>query len=74
MYVPIKIDEGLYFEGKLDTEALLTVMTKKVPEPAGYDYNQLIIQCTARELVMAGTLLMISNEDMSEADGMEQSS
>lgn len=39
MDVPLKIDEGLYFEGKFDTEALLTMSTKKVLEPVGYDYN-----------------------------------
>ena len=33
MNVPLKIDEEIYFEGKFDTEALLTMMIKKVLEP-----------------------------------------
>ena len=44
MDVPLKIDEGLYFEGKFDTEALLIMLTKKVLEPVGYDYSRIIIQ------------------------------
>lgn len=53
MDVPIRIDEGLYFEGKFDTEALLTMMTKKVLEPIGYDYSQIIIQYTDRVPMMS---------------------
>ena len=53
MDVPLKIDEGLYFEGKFDTEALLTMMTKKVLEPIGYDYSQIIIQYMDRVPVMS---------------------
>lgn len=53
MDVPLKIDEGLYFEGKFDTEALLTMMTKKVLEPIGYDYSQIIIQYADRVPVMS---------------------
>lgn len=51
--VPLKIDEGLYFERKFDTEALLTVMVKKVLEPIGYDYSQIIIQYTDRVPVLS---------------------
>lgn len=53
MDAPIRIDEGLYFEGKFDTEALLTMLTKKVLEPIGYDYGQIIIQYTDRESTMS---------------------
>lgn len=53
MDVPIRIDEGLYFEGKFDTEALLTMMTKKVLEPIGYDYSQIIIQYADRVPMMS---------------------
>lgn len=56
MDVPIKIDEGLYFEVKFDTEALLTMMTKKVLEPIGYDYSQIIIQYTNRVPMMSETM------------------
>lgn len=48
MDVPIQIDEGLYFEGKFDTEALITMMRKKVLEPVGYDSNEIVIQYIAR--------------------------
>lgn len=53
MDVPLKIDEGLYFEGKFDTEALLTMMAKKVLEPIGYDYSQIIIQYTDKIPMMS---------------------
>ena len=53
MDVPLKIDEGLYFEGKFNTEVLLTMMSKKVLEPIGYDYSQIIIQYVDRVPVMS---------------------
>lgn len=56
MDAPIRIDEGLYFEGKFDTEALLTMLTKKVLEPIGYDYGQIIIQYTDRVPMMSETM------------------
>lgn len=56
MDVLLKVDEGLYFEGKFDTEALLTMMTKKVLEPVGYDYSQIIIQYTDRGPMMEETM------------------
>lgn len=49
MNVPLKIDEGLYFEGKFDTEALLTMLVKKVLEPVGYDYERILIRYAIRE-------------------------
>ena len=39
MDVPIQIDKDLYFEAKFDTEALLTMIEKKVLEPVGYDFS-----------------------------------
>lgn len=53
MDVPIKIDEELYFEGKFDIEVLLTMMTKKVLEPIGFDYSHIIIQYAERVPVMS---------------------
>lgn len=44
MNVPIKIDEGLYFEGKFDTEYLLKLMTEKVFRPVGYPYEFIEIE------------------------------
>jgi hypothetical protein len=72
MDVPIKIDEGLYFEGKFDTEALLTMMTKKVLEPIGYDYSQIIIQYTDRVSMMSESNLIMSNEDVPDIEEMGQ--
>ncbi len=72
MDVPLKIDEGLYFEGKFDTEALLTMMTKKVLEPIGYDYNQIIIQYADRVSVISETNLIVSNENVPDTEEIEQ--
>lgn len=44
MNVPIKIDEGLYFEGKFDTEYLLKMLTEKVFEKVGYPYEFIEIE------------------------------
>lgn len=44
MNVPLKICEGLYFEGKFDTESLLMVLTKRVLDEVDYDYSQIRIQ------------------------------
>lgn len=44
MNVPIKIDEGIYFEGKFDTEYLLKMMTEKVFQPIGYSYEFIEIE------------------------------
>ena len=63
MNVPLKIDEGLYFEGKFDTEALLTIMIKKVLKPIGYDYSQIIIQYANRILMMSETMEEEHRED-----------
>ncbi len=38
MDVPIQIDKDLYFEAKFDTEALLTMMEKKVLEPVAMTF------------------------------------
>ena len=72
MDVPIKIDEELYFEAKFDTEALLTMMTKKVLEPIGYDYSQIIIQYTNRVPMMSESKLIVSNETVPDIEEMEQ--
>lgn len=68
MNVPLKIDEGLYFEGKFDTEALLTMMIKKVLEPVGYDYSQIIIQYTDRGPMMSE--IMEEEPSMGMVQGM----
>lgn len=37
MSVPIKIDEDLYLEGKLDTEFLLKIVRDQILDPVGYE-------------------------------------
>lgn len=68
MNVPLKIDEEIYFEGKFDTEALLTMMIKKVLEPVGYDYSQIIIQYTDRDPLMSE--IMEEESSMGMVQGM----
>lgn len=49
MDVPLKIDEELYFEAKYDTETLLRVLTKRVLEPIGCNYQGISIKYTERQ-------------------------
>lgn len=72
MDVPVKIDEGLYFEAKFDTEALITMMTKKVLEPAGYDYSGIKIRYTAKVPAISENEFITPHEGRSESDDMEQ--
>ena len=39
MDMPIRIDDGLFFEGKFDTEYLIKMMTERVLDKVGYDYS-----------------------------------
>ena len=55
MDVPLQIDKDLYFEAKFDTEALLTMMERKILEPVGYDFSGILIQYTERKKVMSET-------------------
>ena len=48
LIAPIEIDEGLYFEGKFDTEGLLNVMKKRLFDVIGYDYSGVNIKITDR--------------------------
>lgn len=43
MDVPLQVDDGIYFEGKLDTEQLLRVLVEKVLNPVGYDCSSVAI-------------------------------
>ena len=77
MDAPLKIDEELYFETKFDTEALISMMMKKVLEYVGYDYSGIVIQYTAREPLIIGSHLITQHEDMeelSETDNIGQDS
>lgn len=44
MNVPMEIMPGLYMEGKFDTESLIYALTKRVFEPIGYGYGEILIQ------------------------------
>ncbi len=74
MDMPVKIDEGLYFETKFDTEALITMMKKKVLEPIGYDSNGIVIQYIARNLVMLERQNHMQNENVEDVSDEVQSS
>ena len=41
MSVPLMIDEGLYLEGKLDTEYLIKTVRDQILAPVGYDYDKI---------------------------------
>lgn len=69
MDVPLQIDKDLYFEAKFDTEALLTMMERKILEPVGYDFSGILIQYTERKQVMSempDTTQSENREDMPE--------
>ena len=44
--------QGKDFEAKFDTEALLTMMERKVLEPIGYDFSGILIQYTETKRVI----------------------
>lgn len=44
MSAPLKIDEGLYWESKFDTEALLRNLTDKLLCRVGYDYQGVAVK------------------------------
>ena len=44
MGAPLKIDEGLYWESKFDTEALLKNLTGKLLCRVGYDYQGIAVK------------------------------
>lgn len=41
---PLKIDEGLYWESKFDTEAMLRNLTDKLLSKVGYDYQGVVVR------------------------------
>lgn len=44
MGAPLKIDEGLYWESKFDTEAMLRNLTDKLLSKVGYDYQGVVVR------------------------------
>ena len=53
MAAPLKIDAGLYWESKFDTEALLGNLTEKLLDWVGYDYQNIVIRFRAPQQNMA---------------------
>ena len=53
MNVPVMIDEGLYLEGKLDTEYLIKTVRDQILNSVGYDYDKigLIVYNPKQEMV-----------------------
>ena len=66
MDVPIQIDKDLYFEAKFDTEALLTMMEKKVLEPVGYDFSGIVIRYTEKKPMISESLKSVQEEALEE--------
>lgn len=73
MDVPIQIDKNLYFEAKFDTEALLTMMEKKVLEPVGYDFSGIVIRYTEKKPAISESLKSVQDEGREEVPEEEQS-
>lgn len=69
MDVPLQIDKDLYFEAKFDTEALLTMMERKILEPVGYDFSGILIQYTERKPVMSETPDTTQRENREDMSG-----
>lgn len=44
MDIPLKIDEGLYFEAKFDTQSMLNVLINRILTPANYDASKIEIE------------------------------
>ena len=44
MDVPLKIKDNIYLEAKFDTESLLKVITNRIFDPIGYDYQDIRLQ------------------------------
>ena len=44
MDMPLKIDDGMYFEGKFDTEYLIKMATERIFDKVGYDYSDIMVK------------------------------
>lgn len=74
MNVPLEIDEGLYFEGKFDSEYMMKMLTKRILDRIGYDYSGITV--TLRPTDPVGITETdepeeISDEDETEGFGMQ---
>ena len=69
MDVPLQIDEGIYFEGKFDTETLLRVLTERVLHPVGYDYSGIMIKIMDPKQAPISTIEPIRDVELEEENG-----
>lgn len=62
MNVPVMIDEGLYLEGKPDTEYLIKTVRDQILNPAGYDYDKigLVVYDPKQEMVQKSQSMQIT--------------
>ena len=60
--MPVMIDEGLYLEGKLDTEYLIKTVRDQILNPAGYDYDKigLVVYDPKQEMVQKSQSMQIT--------------
>ncbi len=47
LQAPIKIADGMYFEGRFGTEFLIKMMNDKILKPAGYPYRNVYVTLRA---------------------------
>lgn len=45
MHSPVEISEGLYWETRYDTETLVRLLTKRILDDVGYDYQGIAVKC-----------------------------
>lgn len=71
MAAPLKIDAGLYWESKFDTEALLGNLTEKLLDRVGYDYQNIVIRFRAPQQNMVGQEASSHTEEIVQNDRPE---
>lgn len=71
MAAPLKIDVGLYWESKFDTEALLGNLTEKLLDWVGYDYQDIVIRFRAPQQSMTDQEASSHTEKIVQNDGPE---
>lgn len=63
MDAPLKIDEGLYWESKFDTEALLKNLTDKLLSKVGYDYQGVVVRYRDPKLETTAEILVAEEQE-----------
>lgn len=63
---PLQIEEGIYFEGKFDTESLLRVVTERILKAVGYDYGGIRIKIMDPKQAPISTIEPIRDVELEE--------